>query len=314
LDNRLAVVSSGDGNQHDKNNMIRSSQARANRRNELHHASLAGKGGLLLDVASAVAAKSAPVSSATTSSSPSANAGGGGGNAAGGAPVSSLEHKPISLWDLDDCRTWLLEVSRNIAELWYEAGKTIKKEAGAPDKASSSKIPQGSREELEGRLVEHTFTLCDQLEQEMKSRHGSGGSSTTTTTFSAAPTTSINKRVVTPRANDLSRLAIKWQHAHERGSGGKGGVGNNTLTKAAAATTNEHNGGPTAGQVLLLKTAKKLGTMLKDDVAGEAFHRELRTIYGRQEAIKKKELRDEATRQRFQQMKRKPWLQARMQS
>jgi hypothetical protein len=65
----------------------------------------------------------------------------------------------------------------------------------------------------------------------------------------------------------------------------------------------------------MLKTAKKLGVMLKDTLAGEAIHKELRSLaVGKQEAQKRALLLEEATRQRFAQMKRKPWLQARAQN
>ena len=68
----------------------------------------------------------------------------------------------------------------------------------------------------------------------------------------------------------------------------------------------------TAGQLLIMKTAKKLAIILNNDVvAGAAIHKELRSLVGRQEAEKRKKLREEATRQRFAQMKRKPWLQLR---
>jgi len=60
---------------------------------------------------------------------------------------------------------------------------------------------------------------------------------------------------------------------------------------------------------LLLQSAGKLGDILKDPLAGESFHRELRALVGRQKARKDRELRDEASRQRLMQMKRKPWLQ-----
>jgi hypothetical protein len=53
--------------------------------------------------------------------------------------------------------------------------------------------------------------------------------------------------------------------------------------------------------------------MLKDPIAGEALHKELRGLVGRQEARKRNEMREEATRQRLNQMKRKPWLQAKAQ-
>jgi hypothetical protein len=63
---------------------------------------------------------------------------------------------------------------------------------------------------------------------------------------------------------------------------------------------------------LLLKTAKTLGDVLKDTVSGEAIHHELRNVIGKQEARKQKVLREEATRQRHNQMQRKPWLTARL--
>jgi hypothetical protein len=67
--------------------------------------------------------------------------------------------------------------------------------------------------------------------------------------------------------------------------------------------------GRNAGQILILKTAKKLGMMLKDDVAGAAIHKELRSLVGQQEAKKRQLMREEATRQRMAQMKRKGYLQ-----
>ena len=86
---------------------------------------------------------------------------------------------------------------------------------------------------------------------------------------------------------------------------------------AAARGPNRSNGsgsgGRTAGQLLVLKTAKKLGILLKDEFAGQSIHKELRSLVGKQEAQKRKRQREEATRQRLVQMKRKPWLQARAQ-
>jgi hypothetical protein len=229
---------------------------RASRRSELHHANLAGRGGLLLDLSGVPAMEEKK-------------------------DESMVANKLCSAWDLDDCRTWLVEASRAIAVEWMEERKNGVKN-----------IPQGSQEELEGRLVEHAITLCDKLEAELnKKLAGTGG-----------------KRVVTPRVTDMAMLGIKWQHSHERGSGGKGGVGNSGNKNKLQEVT---KGGRTAGQILIMTTAKKLGFMLKDPMAGEAIHKELRALAGRQEALKRKELRVEATRQRFSQMKRKPWLQAR---
>ena len=90
-------------------------------------------------------------------------------------------------------------------------------------------------------------------------------------------------------------------------SGGKGGVGGSGTTSVPVGN------GRTAGQILILKTSKKLGTLLNDPIAGDAIHKEVRAVISRQEALKQKEMRDEATRQRLHQMQRKPWLAAKAQ-
>ena len=190
----------------------------------------------------------------------------------------SLAKKTISSWSLEDCRSWFLEVSRSVAQAWVDERKK-----------GTKNIPEGSIEELEGVMVEHSITLCDKLEAELSKKQtaSSGG----------------RKRVVTPRVNDMAKLGIKWQHAHERGSGGKGGVGGSGKSQPQR--------GRSAGQILILKSSKKLGLMVDNKIAGEAIHKELRSLVNKQEALKRQKLRDEATRQRLVQMKRKPWLQAR---
>jgi hypothetical protein len=233
---------------------------RAARRNELHHATLAGKGGLLLDFASMDNNKNDKEESTTT---------------------TTQQRKPAAQWDLEDCRSWLLEASRRIAQQW------VKDRTAVQDK---SKWPVGPLEELEGSLVEHSIALCEHLEQELQSR----------------TTAKTKNRVVTPRVQDMSKLGIQWQHGHERGSGGKGGVGKSGNSRP---TGNNR----TAGQVLFLKTAKSLSSILKDPLAGVSFHLELRAVIGKQEEQKRKKLLEEASRQRLQQMQRKPYLQARAQ-
>lgn len=228
---------------------------RANRRNELHHANLAGKGGLLLDME------------------------GVANDDEEEKDDSAVTKKPISSWDLEDCRVWLMEASHNIAAEWVKERKK-----------GVTGIPAGSLEELEGRMVEHSITLCDKLETQLQAHdkktlaNGRG-------------------RVVTPRVNDMTKLSIKWQHNHERGSGGKGGVGGsgNSIQRT----------GRSAGQILIMQSGKKLGILVNDSVAGEAIHKQLRSLVSKQEIIKRQKLREEATRQRFAQMQRKPWLQAR---
>ena len=259
-------------NQQTTDDSERKLSARAARRNELHHATLAGKGGLLLNANSSATVKAEETTTAV------------------GAVIRD-EHgheKPAATWDLEDCRSWLLEASRSIAQSW-----DAERRKNTP---LARKIPAVPLGELEGRLVEHSIALCEHLEEELESR-SSGGFGTS------------RRGVVTPRVTDMSKLGIKWQHAHERGSGGRGGVGGSG--QAPRRSTN--GGGRTAGQILILKTARKLSAVLKDELAGEAFHRELRAVIGRQEALKRKEIREEATRQRLHQMQRKPWLQARLQ-
>lgn len=231
---------------------------RANRRNELHHANLAGKGGLLLD------------HSGTKKEEENT--------------LSAVAKKPAASWDLDDCRSWLMEASRSIAQQWVSDRKN-----------GVQNIPNGTQEELEGKLVEHAITLNDALEAEWKGQQGKDASGS-----------NGKGRVITPRVTDMSKLGIKWQHAHERGSGGKGGVGGSGV--------HIKQSGRTAGQILILKTAKKLGMILNDPFAGQAIHKELRSIVSKQDAQKRKLLLEETSRQRLTQMQRKPWLQARAQS
>ena len=260
---------------------------RAARRSELHHATMAGKGGLLLNTpvtSAAITATTVKSSLATTATTTT-----------DGTMIAADDHKAeklATIWDLEDCRSWLLNASRRIAQSWADERKKY------PDGSSNSNIPTGSVDELEGRLVEHAITLCEHLENELQSRAASSSSSSNKSTG----------RVVTPRLNDMTKIGIKWQHAHERGSGGKGGVGGSGVT-AAKVNMNQR----TAGQILLLKTSKKLGTLLNDPIAGDAIHHELRSVISRQEGIKQRDMRDEATRQRLNQMQRKPWLAAKAQ-
>ena len=234
--------------------------ARANRRNQLHHAKLAGKGGLLLDMESVSKENNIK------------------------EDESSLTKKPIPSWSLDDCRSFLMEVSRSVAQRWVDERKM-----------GAKNIPPGTQGELEGKMIEHCITLCDALENELnRSSNATAGNRMG------------RGKVVTPRVNDMAKLGIKWQHAHERGSGGKGGVG-------GSGKSQPQRSGRTAGQLLILKSAKKLGLIVGDKTVGEAIHKEVRSVVNKQQALKRQMLRNEATRQRLVQMKRKPWLQARAQ-
>ena len=266
---------------------------RAARRSELHHATMAGKGGLLLNtpVTSAAATASLVKSSTVTTTTTT-----------DGADDPKAE-KLATTWDLEDCRSWLLNASRRIAQNWVNERKNHPDVLNGNNTTTTnnSNIPTGSVDELEGRLVEHAITLCEHLENELQSR---------ATSSTASSSNKSTGRVVTPRLSDMTKLGIKWQHSHERGSGGKGGVGGSGVTNTANAVNRNQR---TAGQILLLKTSKKLGTLLNDPVAGDAIHHELRNVITRQEGIKQREMRDEATRQRLNQMQRKPWLAAKAQ-
>lgn len=231
---------------------------RAARRNELHNTTLAGRGGIELDFSNVAAKQEDKEENGDL-----------------------LLQKPAATWDLEDCRSWLLEASRTIAQEW------VRQRQEAP-MAEKSKWPTGSLEELEGNLVEHSITLCEHLEEELNQ---------------AASNISSKQRVITPRVNDMSKLGIKWQRlATTQSSGSK-----RPATVAATSSTK------TAGQVLILKTAKKLASVLNDDLAGEAIHRELRAVVGKQDERKRQKVLEEKSRQRFHQMQRKPWLQARAQ-
>ncbi|KAL7537164.1 hypothetical protein ACHAXR_008648 [Thalassiosira sp. AJA248-18] len=259
--------------------------ARASRRNDLHSASLAGKGGLLLD---------------TTVLS---NGGVGGGSLDEKSPKESItgqpfETKTAATWDMDDCKSWMIEATKSIARSWVEAQQSSTVTNGTNNPAMAT--PKGTKDELEGRLVEHSLKLCEYLESELKKKSigkaklGMGG-----------------RRVNTPRVADMGTLGIKWQHSHERGSGGKGGVGNSGRT--ITGTKPGERSSRTAGQILLLLTTKKFGNIIGDQVAGAAFHKELKAVIGMEDAKKRLDRRDEATKARLKQMNRKPWLQKRVQ-
>jgi hypothetical protein len=192
--------------------------------------------------------------------------------------ISEHESKAVSLWNLDDTRSWLLEASRAIARQWNE-----QREHDNKNLVNDTK-PVSTLDELEGKFVEYTLVLCELLETELKK--STGGSISVT-----------GQRVTTPRVNEMGGLGIKWQHM-QRGHANTDGQ--------------PFHGTKTAGQFLILKSAKKLGEAIKDTAAGEALYKELRALLRRQDERKKKELSIELTKQRLIQIQRKPWLQARV--
>jgi hypothetical protein len=259
--------------------------ARASRRNDLHSASLAGKGGLLLDT-TVVSHGGVGVASLDEKSPKDYITG------------QPFETKSAATWDLDDCKSWMIEAIKSIARSWVETRQSstapvVIAESKNGSQDSTMAIPKGTKDELEGTLVEHTLKICEYLESELKHKSDS------------------KSKLSTPRVGDMGVLGIKWQHSYERGSGGKGGVGNSGRTISGIKPGERST--RTAGQILLLLTAKKFGNIIGHQAAGAAFHKELKAVIGREDARQRLERRDEATKARLKQMNRKPWLQARVQ-
>ncbi len=288
--------------------------ARASRRNELHSSNLAGKGGLKLNLPQKRKHSTMDINKADGGSANTGNIQNGGKK----TPTTlEIENKSVKTWNLDDARTWLLEASRIIAQKWFEQ----QDEAGKPG-STVGNIPKGTADEIEGNLVQYSLKLCNVLENEMKkSTMRSNGS------VGVGGGMPNKRKVVTPRVNDLGCLSIKWQHKHERGSGGAGGVGfsgsgaANIVPNVAGSlkgkriipSSGSSNGSRTAGQILRMKTASQFKKAIGDIVAGDAFYKELRALLGRQDAKEKLERSEEASMRRMNQMKRKPELQARVQ-
>jgi hypothetical protein len=154
-------------------------------------------------------------------------------NACNNAGVS-LERKPISSWDLNDVRAWLLAASKAIAKHWLEHGFNIQESK--------------SLEELEGVLVQHVFVICEHLETNMEYYCSQG------------PTSSP-----VPLA---------------------------------------------AGKKLLLMSSKKLSSIVGDAKAASALHQKLRGVVNRQAARRHLAAGKKASHVRFQQIKRKHWVEA----
>lgn len=143
----------------------------------------------------------------------------------------------------------MLEASRSIAQAWdaercTNSGSTF-----------ARKIPAVPLGELEGRLVEHSFVLCEHLEANLQQSRVGGNSRG-------------RHAVTTPRVADMSKLGI---HSRRGGVGGSKRTGNTSGSRR-----------PTAGQILLAMKAQKLGTILQDSLAGDAFRRELDAVIGHQ--------------------------------
>ena len=135
---------------------------RASRRNELHSATLAGKGGLLLD---------------TTVVSHGGVAGGSLNDQREKASITGqpFETKPAATWDMEDCKSWMIEATKSIAKSWVNAqNSTTVTDDAKPNGNNNPAIKKGTKDELEGMLVEHTLKLSEHLELELKKTSNNG--------------------------------------------------------------------------------------------------------------------------------------------
>ena len=75
-----------------------------------------------------------------------------------------------------------------------------------------------------------------------------------------------------------------------------------------------HNGGKTktAGQLLILKSVKKLIQITSDEKSSIAINKELKSLLAQQNNKKRKASNAEVEEKRLAQMKRKPWLQTKI--
>merc|ERR1712226_471216 len=204
---------------------------RASKRTNLHSSSMASRGDVLLNITDSINTykkdRNDRLFKARENSSSDL--------------ISVVENKPASLWDLDDRRLWLLEASRAIAQQWSK-------------QPLKGKIPIGNINELEGNLVRHTLTLCDLLETELNSINQNGSKN-------------IRKKVVTPRVSEMGQLEIKWQHSHKQGIHSAANIQSRSDSKSVPELEHEERcrSVKTAGQILMLKTAKKMGDAIDDN-------------------------------------------------
>lgn len=267
--------------------------ARAKRRNELHSSNLAAKHSLMLnfhqqnlmEINKENKSNNIFNKPKTTSkfSTPRSHT------------TSAIEEKLVSLWDLHDIRTWLLEASSTISRKWLDQQNEIAK--------ANQSVESMTKDDMEGRLMQYIFKLCDVLQNEVVTNKES--------------TTQCKRRVLTRKVNEMGPLSIKWQHGHERGSGGAGGIGFSGISVTSVAQRGRGGGNgktTTAGQILMMKTAPQLKKAIGDNDAGEEFYKELRALVGRQNTKTKQQRRKEASVRRMNQMRRKLELRIRVQS
>jgi len=136
-------------------------------------------------------------------------------------------------------------------------------------------VENGGGDELEGQYVEFSLKLVEYLQKELEK--------------SGMKTNGRKGAVSTPRV-DMANLQIKWQKLDSF---------NGTKTK-------------TAGQLLILKSVKKLVQITSDEKSSAVFHKELRSLLTRQSKRKRNASSAELEEQRLAQMKRKPWLQTKL--
>jgi hypothetical protein len=174
------------------------------------------------------------------------------------------------------------------------------------EKRMAECVTEDDEEALEGLLMEKAMVLCEKLEEEME---GSTSATGTTTKSTTAPS---KISVSTSRVSDMGVLSIKWQGKDERGSGGAGGVGNNSRNNLGAAPLRGgRGGGKTAGQILMLKTSKKITDIVEDGVVGNLIFTALENVKNGQKEMKRKRTGNDHAQLRVNQMKRKNYLAVR---
>merc|ERR1712127_1165270 len=91
-----------------------------------------------------------------------------------------FESKPAATWDMDDCKSWMVEATKSIARSWAEARQSITPTTTGGDESKTNNptaaIPKGTKDELEGHLIEHTLKLSEYLEAELKRKSATGQS------------------------------------------------------------------------------------------------------------------------------------------
>lgn len=187
-----------------------------------------------------------------------------------------------------------LQPVHNLLDTLDEARSGMQKAAQLRKKLEEC-IQEDDKEVLEGILVEKAMALCEKLEEEVDE-----------STAAKAPSSS---RTATGRVSTvmgMGNLGINWQGKDERGGGGAGGVGNNSRNNIGGVVS--RGNGKTPGQILMLKTSKKIIDVVEDVKVGKIIHTALENMKVKQKDLKRKRSGNESAQKRVNQMKRKAYF------